>query len=182
MTSRVSAVEVINPPITTVASGRCTSAPMLVAMAIGRNPTLATKAVINTGLRRSIAPSMGAEVQRPLATVVIGEGLFGLKDFDVDLYLLKRGGIARIHALCDDLRDVLYRRQTLTGECRNFFGEHEFIEQDLRFGDEVEFDFTQPSSCTLDSSFRRELSSFALGWPFHWLIEREDSLCNGEPI
>ena len=37
------------PPITTVASGRCTSAPGPVASAIGTNPSEATRAVIKTG-------------------------------------------------------------------------------------------------------------------------------------
>ena len=50
MTSKVRTVEVINPPMTTVANGRCTSAPMLVASAMGRKPRLATNAVIKTGL------------------------------------------------------------------------------------------------------------------------------------
>ena len=44
------------PPITTVASGRCTSAPAPVAIAIGTNPTEATSAVDNTGRNRSCAP------------------------------------------------------------------------------------------------------------------------------
>ncbi len=59
-TSSVSAVEVIRPPITTVASGRCTSAPVPVASAIGMKPRLATRAVIKTGRTRSIAPPMMA--------------------------------------------------------------------------------------------------------------------------
>lgn len=37
------------PPITTVANGRCTSAPVPVASAMGMNPNDATNAVINTG-------------------------------------------------------------------------------------------------------------------------------------
>ena len=48
------------PPITTVASGRCTSAPVPVASAIGKNPSDATKAVISTGLRRVSDPSTTA--------------------------------------------------------------------------------------------------------------------------
>ena len=43
--------------MTTVASGRCISAPSLVERAIGRNPKLATKAVIRTGRRRTSAVS-----------------------------------------------------------------------------------------------------------------------------
>ena len=39
----------IRPPITTVANGRCTSAPALVAIAIGTNPNEATRPVRNTG-------------------------------------------------------------------------------------------------------------------------------------
>ena len=45
------------PPITTVASGRCTSAPVPVAKAIGRKPSDATNAVISTGRSRVRAPS-----------------------------------------------------------------------------------------------------------------------------
>lgn len=56
-TKSVRKVAVINPPITTVAKGFCTSAPALVLMAIGRKPSEATVAVINTGLRRAIVPS-----------------------------------------------------------------------------------------------------------------------------
>ena len=37
------------PPMTTVASGRCTSAPVPVAIAMGTKPSEATKAVISTG-------------------------------------------------------------------------------------------------------------------------------------
>ena len=36
------------PPMTTVASGRCTSAPAPVAIAMGTKPSEATSAVINT--------------------------------------------------------------------------------------------------------------------------------------
>jgi hypothetical protein len=47
-TSSVSNVDVTKPPMTTVASGRCTSAPAPVEIAIGMNPTLATSAGIQT--------------------------------------------------------------------------------------------------------------------------------------
>jgi hypothetical protein len=49
-------VELMSPPITTVASGFCTSAPALVANAIGRNPKEATAAVISTGRKRICVP------------------------------------------------------------------------------------------------------------------------------
>lgn len=49
-------VEVISPPMTTLASGRCTSLPGEVESAIGTNPRLATSAVMSTGRRRSAAP------------------------------------------------------------------------------------------------------------------------------
>src|ERR1051325_1391742 len=52
----VSAVELTSPPMTTEASGRCTSAPVDVAMAIGMKPTLATSAVMSTGRSRRSAP------------------------------------------------------------------------------------------------------------------------------
>jgi hypothetical protein len=51
-------VELRMPPMTTVASGRCTSAPAPMAMAIGTKPKLATKVVIKTGRRRVSEPSM----------------------------------------------------------------------------------------------------------------------------
>ena len=57
MTSDVRRVEVMSPPMTTVASGRCISAPSLVDRAIGRNPRLATMAVMRTGLSRVMAVS-----------------------------------------------------------------------------------------------------------------------------
>lgn len=47
----------IKPLITTVANGRCTSAPAPVANAIGTKPSDATNAVIETGRRRRSAPS-----------------------------------------------------------------------------------------------------------------------------
>ena len=46
--------------MTTVASGRCTSAPVPVARAIGTKPRAATKAVIATGRSRVRAPSRTA--------------------------------------------------------------------------------------------------------------------------
>ena len=55
MTSAVKSVLVTIPPITTVASGRWISAPALVAIAIGRNPRLATSAVMSTGRMRTSA-------------------------------------------------------------------------------------------------------------------------------
>lgn len=49
-------MEEIIPPITTVASGLCTSAPVPVFSAIGTKPRLATKAVIKIGLNLVNAP------------------------------------------------------------------------------------------------------------------------------
>ena len=49
-------VDRIKPPITTVASGRCTSAPADVAMAIGTKPSEATSPVRNTGRSRRGVP------------------------------------------------------------------------------------------------------------------------------
>ena len=48
-TKRVKNVAINKPPITTVAKGRCTSAPAPSLKAIGKNPKDATHAVINTG-------------------------------------------------------------------------------------------------------------------------------------
>lgn len=53
----VRAVETIKPPITTVANGRCTSAPADLAMAIGTKPSEATRPVRNTGRNRCGQPS-----------------------------------------------------------------------------------------------------------------------------
>ena len=50
----------MRPPITTVAKGRCTSAPALVEIAIGKNPNVATEAVIRTGRSRFLAASIAA--------------------------------------------------------------------------------------------------------------------------
>ncbi len=49
-------VAVTKPPITTVANGRCTSAPAFVDIAIGKNPNAAAEAVSSTGRNRSVAP------------------------------------------------------------------------------------------------------------------------------
>ncbi len=48
-----------SPPITTVASGRWTSAPAVVDKAIGTNPRLATRAVIDTGREPDFRASQG---------------------------------------------------------------------------------------------------------------------------
>ena len=48
-TARVSTVAVNSPPITTVASGLCTSAPAPLLSAMGRKPRDATEAVIRIG-------------------------------------------------------------------------------------------------------------------------------------
>ena len=52
----MSIVEVNKPPITTVASGRCTSAPAPVDIAIGKNPIAAAPAVSITGRSLSFVP------------------------------------------------------------------------------------------------------------------------------
>ena len=54
--SKVSTVEIIKPPMTTVANGRCTSAPAEVAIAIGTNPKDATSPVRNTGRSKCGVP------------------------------------------------------------------------------------------------------------------------------
>ena len=51
-TKSVKSVAVSKPPITTVANGRCTSAPAPLLNAIGKKPKEATAAVIKTGRRR----------------------------------------------------------------------------------------------------------------------------------
>jgi hypothetical protein len=56
----VSSVQVIRPPITTMASGRCTSEPGPVANRNGIRPSIATVAVISTGRKRIAVPSMTA--------------------------------------------------------------------------------------------------------------------------
>ena len=55
-TSKVSKVAETKPPITTVANGRCTSAPAPLLNAMGKNPSEATAAVINTGRKRILVP------------------------------------------------------------------------------------------------------------------------------
>ena len=63
-------MDVNNPPITTLASGRRTSAPVEAAVAIGINPNIATPAVISTGRNLRRAPAAGYAVpvtrQKPL--------------------------------------------------------------------------------------------------------------------
>ena len=53
---RVKRVEVINPPITTVAKGRCTSAPAEAETAIGKNPSTSVSAVKRIGLILLLVP------------------------------------------------------------------------------------------------------------------------------
>ena len=57
-TNNVSNVEVNNPPITTVANGRCTSAPADAEIAIGKKPKTSVKAVNIIGLILRFVPSM----------------------------------------------------------------------------------------------------------------------------
>ncbi|MDF2694913.1 MAG: hypothetical protein K0S65_3296, partial [Labilithrix sp.] len=57
-TNTVSTVAETRPPMTTVASGRCTSLPGAVDSAIGKKPNDATSAVMSTGRRRSSAARM----------------------------------------------------------------------------------------------------------------------------
>ncbi len=82
-TTSVSRVDEMMPPMTTVANGRCTSAPAPTLNAIGIKPSDATSAVISTGRKRPSAPtviassrgrpslrslSMNAIITRPLST------------------------------------------------------------------------------------------------------------------
>ncbi len=55
-TNNVSSVATSSPPITTVASGRCTSAPAPLLSAIGRKPSEATAAVMSTGRSLVLVP------------------------------------------------------------------------------------------------------------------------------
>src|SRR5690606_17092254 len=64
-TNNVRSVDEMIPPITTVASGLWTSAPVPVLSAIGTKPRLATNAVIKTGRRRTKAPSTTAVTRSP---------------------------------------------------------------------------------------------------------------------
>lgn len=57
-TSSVSAIDDRIPPMTTVAIGRCTSAPVPVAIAIGTKPSNATRAVIRTGRMSTTWPKL----------------------------------------------------------------------------------------------------------------------------
>src|SRR5690606_33178259 len=59
-TTRVSKVEVTRPPMTTMASGRCTSDPGPSENRKGIRPSIATVAVITTGRKRWRTPSVTA--------------------------------------------------------------------------------------------------------------------------
>ena len=59
-TTSVSRVEEMMPPMTTVARGRCTSLPVPTLIAMGTNPSPATRAVVSTGRSRVMAPSITA--------------------------------------------------------------------------------------------------------------------------
>ena len=67
--TRVRKVAVINPPITTVARGRCTSAPPDVEIAIGKNPKEATAAVIITGRNLTFVPVMIRSIMSVIPSV-----------------------------------------------------------------------------------------------------------------
>jgi hypothetical protein len=73
----VSNVDVANLPITTVAKGRWTSAPALVANIMGMKPRLATSAVINTGRSRMVPPS----------TIVLLFGIQSIKVLNERVYI-----------------------------------------------------------------------------------------------
>lgn len=79
-TNKVRSVAETSPPITTVASGLCTSAPELVESAMGKNPRDATRAVISTGRKRvsvpwkitcfkSFIPSLRKELNSAIRTI-----------------------------------------------------------------------------------------------------------------
>ena len=51
-----------SPPMITTASGFCTSDPMPCDKAIGRSPVIARRAVISTVRRRTMAPSITADL------------------------------------------------------------------------------------------------------------------------
>lgn len=50
------------PPTITTANGRCVSLPILVDNAMGNKPSSASKEAINTGRKRSVAPSLTATI------------------------------------------------------------------------------------------------------------------------
>jgi hypothetical protein len=56
-TSKVRMVELISPPITTIASGFCVSEPMPIEIAADNKPVAAIKAVITTGRILDLTPS-----------------------------------------------------------------------------------------------------------------------------
>ena len=79
-TKSVRKVAIINPPITTVANGRCTSAPEPLLNAIGKKPRDATNAVIKTGRNlifvplnticfKSISPSFFKRLNSAISTI-----------------------------------------------------------------------------------------------------------------
>lgn len=69
--SKVKIVDEKIPPVTTVASGLCTSAPIPVENIIGRKPNMATRAVMITGLSLDFVASI--IIVRPLFPSAIDE-------------------------------------------------------------------------------------------------------------
>ena len=67
-TTNVRMVDEMIPPITTVASGLCTSAPVPTFSAMGMKPKLATSAVIKTGRNLVIAPSTIELIKSPVSS------------------------------------------------------------------------------------------------------------------
>ena len=66
----MSAVEVKSPPTTTVASGRCVSAPTPVEINMGIRPRLATEAVIQSALDRLMLGRTSFVIAQRISTVM----------------------------------------------------------------------------------------------------------------
>lgn len=83
-TMRVNSVEVIKPPITTMARGFCTSEPGPEAKNIGVRPRMETRAVIRTGLSLRSHPVAIASSTGPAQLLVLMWLVFGLKGWQLN--------------------------------------------------------------------------------------------------
>ena len=70
------AIEVISHPTTTIASGFCSSLPVPVLHIIGKSQITEVKAVIKTGLRRTIAHSTIASCIPSLVILAFAKSVF----------------------------------------------------------------------------------------------------------
>jgi len=90
---------VSKPPITTVASGRCTSAPAPCDSTIGMNPNRATVEAIRIGRSLSVVPSLSAaSTGQPL---YLSQSAVGVFSAGIDLTCGRRFPLAALRSMLE---------------------------------------------------------------------------------